>query len=56
VHGNPSGLVGILLSGAFGVVLALAIEQTRGFCWNWTLHFAADVAIFTTLVAIAAQP
>ena len=55
VHGNPSGLTGVLLSGAFGLVLALAIEHTRGFCWNWTLHFAADVAIFTTLVAIAAQ-
>ena len=55
VHGNPSGLTGVLLSGAFGVVLALAIEHTRGFCWNWSLHFAADVAIFTTLVATAAQ-
>jgi membrane protease YdiL (CAAX protease family) len=54
VHGNPSGLAGILLSGAFGLVLALAIEHTRGYCWNWTLHFAADVAIFTTLVATAA--
>jgi Type II CAAX prenyl endopeptidase Rce1-like len=52
IHGNPSGVAGILLSGAFGVVLALAIEHTRGFCWNWTLHVVADVAIFATLVAI----
>jgi membrane protease YdiL (CAAX protease family) len=53
IHGTPSGLAGVMLTGAFGVVLALAIEQTRGFCWNWTLHFLGDLAIFFTLVASA---
>lgn len=51
INGTPSGLAGILLSGSFGVVLALAINHTRGFCWNWTLHFLADMAIFFTLIA-----
>ncbi|SDK63046.1 CAAX protease self-immunity [Actinopolyspora mzabensis] len=51
INGTPSGLAGILLSGPFGVVLALAIDHTRGFCWNWTLHFIADMAIFFTLIA-----
>jgi membrane protease YdiL (CAAX protease family) len=52
INGTPSGLSGVVLSGAFGVVLATAIDRTRGFCWNWTLHFLADLAIFSTLVAI----
>jgi hypothetical protein len=51
VNGTPSGVPGILLAGAFGLVLAIAIERTRGFCWNWTLHFVADTAIFFTIVA-----
>ena len=51
IHGTPSGVPGILLTAALGLVLALAIEHTRGFCWNWTLHFLADVAIFATLIA-----
>ncbi|WP_170837457.1 CPBP family intramembrane glutamic endopeptidase [Actinopolyspora xinjiangensis] len=54
VNGTPSGLLGVLLSGSFGVVLALAIDHTRGFCWNWTLHFTADMAIFFTLIAATA--
>jgi membrane protease YdiL (CAAX protease family) len=51
INGTPSGPVGVLLSAAFGVALALAIEHTRGFCWNWTMHFLADMAIFFALIA-----
>jgi membrane protease YdiL (CAAX protease family) len=53
IHGTPSGVPGVLLAGALGVVLALAIEHTRGFCWNWTLHFLADLSIFAILIATA---
>jgi membrane protease YdiL (CAAX protease family) len=53
LNGTPSGPLGVLLAGAFGMVLALAIDHTRGFCWNWTLHFLGDLAIFFTLVSTA---
>lgn len=53
LNGTPSGPVGVLLTSAFGVILALAIDHTRGFCWNWTLHFLGDLAIFFTLIATA---
>lgn len=52
INGTPGGLAGILVAGTFGAILALAIQHTRGFCWNWTLHFAADMAIFFTLTAV----
>jgi hypothetical protein len=54
IHGTPSGLAGVLLTGAFGVILAWAIERTRGYGWNWVLHGIADLTIFATLIAATA--
>ncbi|MDA3646656.1 CPBP family glutamic-type intramembrane protease [Saccharopolyspora indica] len=54
LNGTPGGITGVLLGGGFGLVLAIAVAQTRGFCWNWPLHFAADLVIFSLGVAIAA--
>ncbi|MER6990987.1 CPBP family glutamic-type intramembrane protease [Saccharopolyspora hirsuta] len=52
LNGTPGGLAGVLLGGGFGLVLAIAVAQTRGFCWNWPLHFVADLVIFSLGVAL----
>jgi membrane protease YdiL (CAAX protease family) len=49
ITGNPGGLTGVLYTGVFGYVCALAMVRTRGFCWNLPLHIAGDVGILFVL-------
>lgn len=48
--GNPGGLTGVLYTGIFGCVCALAMVQVRGFGWNLPLHIAGDVGVLFVLV------
>ena len=48
--GNPSGFIGILISGALGYILCKATIETKGLSIAWTIHFVQDIIIFTALM------
>ena len=45
-YGVPYGVVGVLMAGFLGWLLARSMQETRGFFWAWFLHFWQDVWIF----------
>jgi membrane protease YdiL (CAAX protease family) len=47
--GVPSGLMGLVATGAVAVLLGRAMIETHGLGWPVALHFAVDVVIFTFL-------
>jgi uncharacterized protein len=51
--GMPGGLLGAVMAGVLGYVLARSIFDTRGMFWAWWIHFLQDVVIMTTLAVIA---
>ena len=48
--GNPSGVIGILMSGVLGYILCKATIETKGLSIAWTIHFVQDIIIFTALM------
>lgn len=48
--GNPSGVIGILMSGVLGYILCKATMETKGLSIAWTIHFVQDIIIFTALM------
>ncbi len=51
--GKPGGVVGVLLAGFLGWLLAKSLGETRGMGWAWFLHFLLDIVIFTAVIATA---
>lgn len=51
--GVPGGVIGSLMAGFLGWLLAKSILETKGFFWAWFLHFLQDVIIFTGLFLVA---
>lgn len=47
--GVPGGLIGSLMAGFLGWLLAKSIMETRGFFWAWFIHFLQDVIIISGL-------
>lgn len=45
-YGIPYGVVGVLLAGFMGWILAKSMLETRGLFWAWFIHFWQDVWIF----------
>lgn len=50
--GIPGGLLGSLMAGFLGWLLARSIQDTRGIGWAWITHVVQDVLIFTTTLAL----
>ncbi|WP_333693634.1 CPBP family intramembrane glutamic endopeptidase [Flavobacterium sp.] len=48
--GNPSGIVGVIMSGLLGYILCKATLETRGLSIAWGIHFVQDIIIFTGLL------
>ena len=48
-YGVPYGLIGVLLAGFLGWILARSMAETRGMFWAWFVHFWQDVLIFSFL-------
>ena len=57
LRGMPNGIVGALMAGVLGWLLAKSMLETSGIFWAWGIHFVQDVVIFSGLVlnAIHAQ-
>lgn len=43
--GTPGGVVGSLMAGFLGWLLAKSIQETGGIFWAWLIHFIQDVVI-----------
>ncbi len=50
--GNPGGLLGVIVSGFLGWLLAKSILETKGLFWAWSIHFLQDVIIFSALLTM----
>jgi hypothetical protein len=47
--GVPGGVVGSLMAGFLGWLLAKSIAETEGMGWAWFIHFLQDILIFAGL-------
>lgn len=45
--GFPSGIIGVIMSGVLGYILAKSVTETQGIGLAWGIHFVQDVIIFT---------
>jgi len=48
--GMPSGVVGALMAGFLGWLLAMSLVETQGLLIAWAIHFAQDVVIITSMI------
>jgi hypothetical protein len=46
-YGMPPGVLGLLLFGLLGWLLAKSMLETKGFLWAWVIQFPLDVLVFT---------
>jgi uncharacterized protein len=54
--GMPSGIVGALMAGFLGWLLALSLVETQGLLIAWALHFVQDVVIITSMLLMSRKP
>ena len=55
LRGMPNGIVGALMAGFLGWLLAKSVMETNGIFWAWFIHFLQDIVIFSALVMAAAN-
>ncbi len=54
--GMPSGIIGAMMAGILGLVLAKSLYEINGLFWAWTIHFLQDVIIFSALYLLYMKP
>lgn len=47
--GQPSGIVGVIMAGFLGWLLAMSLVETQGLFLAWAIHFVQDVVIIGSL-------
>ena len=55
LRGMPNGIVGALMAGFLGWLLAKSMIETNGVFWAWFIHFLQDIPIFSAFVMVAAN-
>lgn len=55
LRGMPNGIVGALMAGLLGWLLAKSVVETNGIFWAWLIHFLQDIVIFSAFVMAAAN-
>lgn len=53
--GMPSGVVGVLMAGFLGWLLALSLVETQGLFLAWVIHFVQDIVIITSMILMSHQ-
>jgi hypothetical protein len=53
LRGMPNGIMGALMAGLLGWLLAKSVMETNGLFWAWFIHFLQDIVIFSALVLAA---
>ncbi len=51
--GTPSGIVGVLMAGFLGWLLAMSLVETQGLFLAWAIHFMQDVVIITSMILMS---
>jgi membrane protease YdiL (CAAX protease family) len=51
--GMPSGIIGALMAGFLGWLLAMSLIETQGLLIAWAIHFAQDVVIITSMILMS---
>ena len=51
--GMPSGVVGALMAGFLGWLLAMSLIDTQGLLIAWAIHFVQDVVIITSMILMS---
>jgi len=51
--GQPSGVIGVLMAGFLGWLLAMSLLETQGLLIAWGIHFAQDVVIITSMILMS---
>ena len=51
--GMPSGVVGVLMAGFLGWLLAMSLVETQGLFIAWAIHFVQDVVIITSMILMS---
>jgi uncharacterized protein len=51
--GQPSGIIGVVMAGFLGWLLALSLIETQGLFLAWVIHFAQDVVIITSMILMS---
>lgn len=54
--GMPSGIVGALMAGFLGWLLAMSLVETQGLFLAWAIHFVQDVVIITSMILMSKTP
>lgn len=54
--GMPSGILGALMAGFLGWLLAMSLVETQGLLIAWAIHFAQDVVIITSMILMNKKP
>ena len=54
--GMPNGILGVLMAGVLGYVLAKSVVETKGMFWAWFIHFVQDVLIIGSMALLAGRP
>lgn len=55
LRGMPNGIVGALMAGFLGWLLAKSVIETDGIFWAWLIHFLQDIPIFSAFILAAAN-
>ena len=50
-----AGIVGALMAGLLGWLLAKSVLETSGIFWAWLIHFLQDVVIYSAFIMAAAN-
>jgi uncharacterized protein len=53
LRGMPNGLIGAVMAGFLGWLLAKSVLETHGIFWAWFIHFLQDVVIFSAFIMAA---
>ncbi len=53
LRGMPNGIVGAVMAGVLGWLLAKSVLETNGIFWAWSIHFLQDIVIYTAIVLSA---
>lgn len=51
--GTPSGIIGVLMAGFLGWLLAMSLVETQGIFVAWAIHFVQDVVIITSMILMS---
>ncbi len=53
LRGMPNGIIGALMAGFLGWLLAKSVVETHGIFWAWFIHSLQDIVIFSAFVMAA---